>query len=379
MTESHPPRRPPPDPEPSTDSAAAWLGAYFNATPDVLLVLDVRTGIIRGANPAASRLLGYAPDSLPGMHFSALLPPNTASANTPLGRRFPLGGEVSESQLFHTAGGAEVPCDVQMTALAESEQAVLHLRDVSPREAMRHARSEADRAAMTTAKTDDVIRGIEQYMSHVSHELRTPMAVILSSSSMLERYYARLDEAKRAEHFSRIQAQIRYLTEFLDNLRYLSRLNAGQVRAQPDPTDITTAIHDLLAEFASDPQHPHFGLTLEGGTAAVKIDPTLWRRALQPVIQNAVRYGPFGATVEVTVIRRYDSLEVTVTDHGPGLPAEYLPAVFEVFRRGENAREINGGGLGLAIASRCAALMGGTLTFETQAGAGTSFTLSVPT
>ena len=92
-----------------------------------------------------------------------------------------------------------------------------------------------------------------------------------------------------------------------------------------------------------------------------------------------MREGPFGTAVEVTVIRRYDSLEVTVTDQGPGLPAEYLPAVFEVFRRGENAREINGGGLGLAIASRCAALMGGTLTFETQAGAGTSFTLSVPT
>lgn len=353
-----------------------WQAAYFDVTSDAILALDVETGQVVGGNTAFYQLFGTSEAALRGVHFSALLPPATTNPNTPVGRRFPLTGSVAEGQVFRHTDGSDVVCDVLVTAVRRPpmELAVLHLRDARPREAQLQRRLEADRAE----HAETVVRAIEQYMAHVSHEFRTPLAVILSSSSMLERYYARLNESRREEHFTRIQMQVKYLTDFLDNLRFLSRLNANQIAPRPDLTDVRGLLQEMVNEFAGYHPPPRIETTFAGALDSVMLDGGLWRRALLPVIQNAVKYGPQDGVVRISLRRTDTTLETIVSDSGPGLPVEYLSQPFEVFRRGENARETHGGGLGLAIASRCATLLGGTLTFETHSGVGTSFTLIVP-
>jgi hypothetical protein len=215
-------------------------------------------------------------------------------------------------------------------------------------------------------------------MSHFSHELKTPLAVILSSSSMLERYYLRLSEHKRDEHFTRIQAQVRYLTELLDNLRFLSHLDSGQVTPRRDDYDAIELLQETINSYAGHTQHPLFDVHTDGVVSRVKMDGPLWRRAVSHLISNAVKYGPHGGTVHISLSRRGNTLETRVSDHGPGLPPELETAGFELFRRGHNAGDTQGGGLGLTIAARCISLLEGRMTYETAPNAGAAFTVVIP-
>jgi PAS domain S-box-containing protein len=367
----------PPDAAPNN----GWHAAFVDALPDAVLVFRTDSGRIVTANPAAARMFGYDPRALPGMHFSGLLPPLTSNPNTSIARRFPLGGHLAEAEIFCNADGDELLCDtlvVPMRAGAD-ELVALHLRDVRTREDSRAARSEEQHAAAEAAYDDGVARALDRYMSHVSHELKTPLAVILSSSSMLERYYLRLSDAKREEHFARIQAQVRYLTEYLDNLRFLNHLDSGQVQVRRDDCDAAELLQEIVGAYAGHPQGPLFDVQTGGSVSRLSIDGGLWRRIVSHLVSNAVKYGPRGGTVRVSVTNRDDGLlETRVTDRGSGLPAEFRTVAFEAFRRGPNSAETQGGGLGLAIAGRCAALHGGSLAFEAAPDIGTTFTLLLP-
>jgi signal transduction histidine kinase len=260
----------------------------------------------------------------------------------------------------------------------DRELAVLHLRDVRAREAARRAYLDAEHEAAEAEKAGSVIQAVDQYMSHVSHELKTPLAVILSSSSMLERYYLRLSDTKREEHFSRIQAQVRYLTEFLDNLRFLSHLESGQIAVRRDEFDAAELLQEMVNSYAGHQQEPLFDVQTSGAVGKLYIDGALWRRIMLHLLSNAVKYGPRGGTVHISVARRDAMLEARISDHGPGLPAELRPVTFDVFQRGSNSYETQGGGLGLAITARCVSLLGGTISYETATDAGTTFTVLVP-
>ncbi len=366
---------------PSLPVTGGWQAAFVDALPDALLAFDMDSGRVVSANPAATRLFGYDAAALPGMHFSSLLPPLTSNPNTPIGRRFPLTGTVAEAEVFCTAGGEEFPCDMLITSVGDgsSQLAVVHLRDVRAREAERTARLEAERKSFENARAESVIRAVDQYMSHVSHELKTPLAVILSSSSMLERYYLRLSDSKREEHFARIQSQVRYLTEFLDNLRFLSHLDSGQVPVRRDECDVAELLQEIVNGYAGHVQAPLFDVQTGGAVGRLYMDGGLWRRIIMHLVSNAVKYGPRGGTVHVSITRRDDGmLETRIGDHGPGLSAEYRAVAFEVFQRGPNTHDTPGGGLGLAIAARCAALQGGTISYNSAPDTGTVFTVLLP-
>lgn len=356
-----------------------WEAHYLKNMRDSVLALDVMTGRLTGFNPATVALFGYDETELTGMHFSALLPPLTANEKTPVGRRFPLSATALESQIFRHASGSEIICDVMVTAVRTTpELAVLHLREVGGRVEAQKALSDKERATQDASNTESIVRAVEQYMSHVSHELRTPLAVILSSSSMLERYYSRLTEAKREEHFQRIQTQVKYLTEFLDNLRLLSRLDANAIAVRLENVDIPASLQEIVNEFGPHPLAPRFDVYIADDVAALDIDGVLWRRALHALIQNAVKYGPVGEIITVSIAARDGHLDAHINDKGTGLPMDYIPHAFEVFRRGENSADILGAGLGLAIASRCAALLKGEITYIYDQTIGATFTLSVP-
>ena len=365
----------------SSNAAGGWHAAFVDALPDAVIAIAVNDGRILTANPAALRLFSTRFDALCGQHFSCLLPSHSVNSATPVGRRFRLTGELAETEVFVDANGADILCDAVAMPVqdGDTELAVLHLRDVREREARRRALIEAEREAAEAEVTGTLSQAVDQYMSHFSHEMKTPLAVVLSSSSMLERYYPRLSDQKREEHFSRIQAQVRYLTELLDSLRFLSQLDSRQVVPRHDQYDIVELLEELIHNYTSHPQQPMFDVQAEGGVSRLILDGMLWRRSISQLISNAVKYGPHGGTIHVLLNKRPDgTLETRVSDHGPGLPPEFETGGFELFRRGRNAGDTQGGGLGLTIAARCVELLGGHLTYEIAPNAGAAFTVIIP-
>jgi len=113
-------------------------------------------------------------------------------------------------------------------------------------------------------------------------------------------------------------------------------------------------------------------------------DATALRSAVQNLVANAVKYGGrdrwVGVRAQRVRERRRDEVRITVSDHGPGIPAADLPHIFEPFYRGADAieRQIHGHGLGLSLVRRIVVAHGGQVTVATRPGAGTSFTITLP-
>jgi two-component system sensor histidine kinase TctE len=112
--------------------------------------------------------------------------------------------------------------------------------------------------------------------------------------------------------------------------------------------------------------------------STIRAEPTLLREALRNLIDNAIRYTPAGGHVTVSVVPREETVRVSVTDDGPGIPAADRTRVFERFQRGDAASG-TGSGLGLPIARLCARAMGGDVThFDPPNGNGAGFAIELP-
>jgi len=119
-----------------------------------------------------------------------------------------------------------------------------------------------------------------------------------------------------------------------------------------------------------------FVVDLGDGVPAVRADPDKLRQVINQLVENAVKYSPAGAVVRVEARKHPDSVEITVTDEGDGIPDSQIDRVFEKFYRGSVADP--GTGLGLFIAQGLVSAMGGRIWVRSEEGAGSRFTFALP-
>lgn len=228
----------------------------------------------------------------------------------------------------------------------------------SPREVRRLADAIGDAGERLRAAG----RERELMLAGISHDLRTPLARL--------RLALELGDASDPSRRAAMAADLDELDSALEQC--LAFVREGRDEAL-QPTNLTTLAGQLLA-LRLQPDDWH----LQGPdelTAAVR--PTLWRRALGNLMDNAERHGapPFA----VMLARTAKAIDIQVTDHGPGAPPDLLPRLGQPFLRGDLARGGRGSGLGLSIAARAAQLHGGELILANRPGGGFAATLRLPT
>jgi two-component system sensor histidine kinase MprB len=209
-----------------------------------------------------------------------------------------------------------------------------------------------------------------QLVADASHELRTPLTSIRANVELLER--ARdMPPAERAHVLASVRGQLEDLTILVGDLVDLAR--PGERAVEP-PEDLRL---DELVEDAVQRARRHAPAT----TFAVVAEPCMvsgsrgrLARAVGNLLDNAVKWGPPGEPVEVSV----NAGEVTVRDHGPGIAEDDLPHVFDRFYRAPAARGLPGSGLGLAIVKHVADAHGGTVVAEQAPGGGARLRLALP-
>ena len=214
-----------------------------------------------------------------------------------------------------------------------------------------------------------------QLIADAGHELRTPLTSLRTNIELL----VRSDETGRAippddrrALMASVKAQMTELAALIGDLQELSRPDA----AQPGPLQVV-ALHDVTrtALQRARLRGPELTITEELAPWYVRAEPAALERAVVNVLDNAVKFSPPGGTVEVVLHRG----ELTVRDHGPGIPAEELPHVFERFWRSPSARQLPGSGLGLSIVARTVQQAGGEITLRPAAGgAGTEASIRLP-
>jgi PAS domain S-box-containing protein len=350
------------------------IDLFFNATADGLIIVNLSDGLVIRANLAAERLLGYISGGLEGVHFSALLPPSTASEHTTVQHRFRGMVGVSEGQAFCRQDGTEIPCDLLMTLLPDFQHptAVLNLRDASEREARTAKQEDAVRSHAESEALKEATRQKDQFISLLAHQLRTPLAVIHSAAGMVLRYYERLTVEKRLDHLHRIQTHSRLASAFIEDLRFLNRADSREITLQLDICDVAELLGRAIKPYHDHLNQPHIILAVPETPVMAQLDELLFIRMVDKLISNAVLYSPQASTLHITLTQEADKLHLTIVDKGIGIPPDFLTEAFVPYRRGNNVGEVDGVGLGLTVAQACIKLLGGELSLNSAIGEGTT-------
>lgn len=233
-----------------------------------------------------------------------------------------------------------------------------------------HTAAELERTVGTLRAMEADAR---RFVADVSHELRTPLAAMNAVTDVLDEDAEQLppDTAVAARLVS---AETRRLTRLVQDLIEISRFDAGRAELRREELDVAAAIAD---SFAARGWEPGAGLITD---LPPGITARLDRRRLDIVVANlvgnALRHG--APPVEVVLRAESGAVVLTVTDHGPGIPADVLPRVFDRFTKADTARtRSEGSGLGLSIARENARLHGGDIV-AADTGTGARFELRLP-
>ncbi|MBX3635838.1 MAG: HAMP domain-containing histidine kinase [Rubrivivax sp.] len=216
-------------------------------------------------------------------------------------------------------------------------------------------------------RIEALLRSHQSLLANASHELRSPLARLKMAVAMLDD----AEPAQRAALKQEITTNIGELDALVEEVLLASRLDAGAALDRREPVPLLA----LAAEEAA-----RHGAAVDGDDVSVPGDERLLRRALRNLLENARRYG--GGEVQVQILRRGATVELTVSDGGAGVPEAYRERIFEPFFRLPGHAEREGGvGLGLSLVRQIAERHGGSVRCEARAaaeGGGSRFVLALP-
>jgi two-component system, OmpR family, sensor histidine kinase BaeS len=209
-------------------------------------------------------------------------------------------------------------------------------------------------------------------LADVTHELRTPLSVVQGNLEGVADGIYEADE----ERVAAVLEQTRLMGRLLDDLQTLSTAEAGALSLTVEPTDLAAVIEQVAAAFAPHAAAGEIELTTSlDSSPELSVDPARIRQVLENVVANAVRHTPAGGTVKISLMRREDVAELSVSDTGPGIAAEEIDSIFDRYARSADS---GGSGLGLAIARNLVEAHGGSIEAESPPGGGATILVRLP-
>jgi signal transduction histidine kinase len=221
----------------------------------------------------------------------------------------------------------------------------------------------------------------KRFVATASHELRTPLASLHGVLELADDDLSGdpVDVPDARQQVTRARDQSRRLSALAADLLDLSRLDAD-VELRREPIELGEMCRAAASEFELRVREQHLALRVEAPDEAVwaEADPGGVARIVRILVDNALRFTPPDAPVEVELTRKNGQAEITVRDRGPGVQSDEHDAIFERFRRGSAQGNGGGFGLGLAIGRELAERMGGSLALEDASEPGARFVLRLP-
>jgi K+-sensing histidine kinase KdpD len=238
-------------------------------------------------------------------------------------------------------------------------------------------RFESERQAVERLAELDRLK--RDFLSTVSHELRTPLTAIEGLGLTLERQWAAMDDETRLDLLHRMNANAATLDEIIRTLLDFSRLESGHLEPHESAVEIGSLVQEVTARLDGLLSDHLVNTEIEEGLV-VQADPMLLDRVVENLLANAAKHTPPGTRVILSVRARGGDAVVSITDDGPGIPANELKRVGDRFYRGMNTAtfRIRGLGLGLALVSEILDIHGSRLEVESEVGRGSLFRFRLP-
>ncbi|MEU2427417.1 HAMP domain-containing sensor histidine kinase [Streptomyces sp. NPDC007851] len=214
----------------------------------------------------------------------------------------------------------------------------------------------------------------QQLIADAGHELRTPLTSLRTNVELLTRSEETgrpIPPADRKALLASVKAQMTELATLIGDLQELSR-SEGQRGERVQVVALQDTVEAALGRARL--RGPELKITADVRPWFVRAEPSALERAIVNILDNAVKFSPEGGTIDVSLDRGV----LTVRDHGPGIPEDELPHVFDRFWRSPSARALPGSGLGLSIVARTVQQAGGEVTLTRAPGGGTVATVRLP-
>ncbi len=219
-----------------------------------------------------------------------------------------------------------------------------------------------------------------ELIANVSHDLRTPLAILKGYIETLQMKRDTLSENERQKYLQITHDNVDKLSKLINQLFEYSKLEAEQVAPVKEPFSITELSHDLIAKFRVLAEHKNIALQLDNPEAncMVHADVSLVERALQNLIENAIKYTEPNGKVTLSLKKEGANVEINITDTGTGIPVNEQPFIFDRYKQVNISTEKQGSGLGLAIVKKIMELHDTTITVLSKPKEGSSFIFNLP-
>jgi two-component system phosphate regulon sensor histidine kinase PhoR len=331
------------------------LAAVLDHMADGVLITD-GSGQVRLVNAAAARLLDTSEERALGRSFAQVAPYH------PLIELWKACREQGEEQIEMvevSRQGLFLQAFVTPFEEADAEGYLVILQD------------------LTRIRRLETVR--RDFISNISHELRTPLAGLKALVDTL-RGGAIKDPPAAKRFLKRMDAEVDALTQMVEELLELSRIESGQAPLRLAPTPVAEVVVPPVDRLRPQAERAglEFTVLLPPGLPPVLADADRARLVLTNLVHNAVKFTPPGGRITVAARPAGDDVVFSVQDTGVGIPAEDLPRIFERFYKADRARSGGGTGLGLAIAKHIVQGHGGRLWAESVEGQGSTFYFTLP-
>ena len=256
-----------------------------------------------------------------------------------------------------------VTLDITPAVQAEIERAELLRRESQARE-----------------QAEEASRLKEEFLATVSHELRTPLNAVVGWSRLLRT--GQLDKDGTLHAVEVIERNAAAQRQIIEDLLDVSRIITGKLRINMQPIDVLLAIHAALDAMrpTAAAKEITINIHVKAPDSTVRADVERLQQVLWNLLSNAVKFTPAGGAINVYLERHGSMVEIRIEDSGPGIPAEFLPRIFDRFSQadGSSTRTHGGLGLGLAIVRHLIELHGGNVSAANQEKGGAVLIVRLP-
>jgi two-component system sensor histidine kinase CpxA len=223
---------------------------------------------------------------------------------------------------------------------------------------------------------EGLVENQKQLLRDISHDLRSPLQRIRMALEL-----ARRGDSSQQGQLDRIERETVRINSFIEQLLTLARLESTESTPAMEPLHLNAIVEHIVSDAKLEAERVACVLSLTALTQyQVNGNTEVLQSAIENVVRNAVHHGGEGKSVELGLHAEGNDAVLTIRDHGPGVPQEALPRLFEPFFRVDSARSLTtgGSGLGLAIAAKAVELHGGTISAHNAAPNGLVVTIHIP-
>jgi PAS domain S-box-containing protein len=382
------------------------LDALFLYATEGIVVTN-KSGELVKVNPAAEKMFGYGKGELIGKKVEILVPTRYAHRHEKhrdnfngnpharsMGAGFDLYGlrkdgtefpvEISLSPYTSDDNAYVIGFVVDITTRKQAEERLknyslelekqVEKRTLIMSEAIEELEKTRDELHKALGKEKELSELKSRFVSMASHEFRTPLATVLSSLSLVQKYGEQGDKEKQTKHMMRIKSSITHLTDILNDMLSISKLEEGAISVSKEIFDIKEFIITLVREMrpiCKTGQALNYNHT--GTDNNINLDKKILRHIMFNLISNAIKFSPENKPIDVSSEVTNDKIIISVKDNGIGISKEDQKHLFERFFRGENASNIQGTGLGLNIVAKYIEVLDGTVECISELDKGTEF------